>query len=397
MATFEYQALTDSGRLMQGTIEAGSVDQAGEFLRQMKLQINSLTQAKPARAKTPLGRNEFLLFNQQLAAITKAGIPLEKAFRELAADISSSAMRKKIDQITRQLEKGEPLEKVFTDKQAGFPPLYGHILQAGIETGRLSEMLTSLNRHLEMTRQTRRILFEALCYPVVVLILAMVIISGVFLFVIPNFKTIFQDFGTGLPAMTLFILNLADNVIPFWITTGIILVAFILVWSALSTTKRGRYIKESILFKIPFIGRVYHSSALSRFADAMALLVGSGAALPRCLCLGGAASGSEIIKLEAKNLAQQIEQGTTILEAGQFCSFIPRLLLYSVQLGIQRNELQDNLYSLSDMYTNQTRSRQSRLSAGLMPIMIIFIGAVITFTVTALFMPMVNLISCFSG
>ena len=92
MATFEYNALTSAGRLMKGTIEAGTHQEADDLLKQMQLSINSVEEAKPEKPKTAIGRNEFLLFNQQLASITKAGIPLERGLRELAVDIRSLPM-----------------------------------------------------------------------------------------------------------------------------------------------------------------------------------------------------------------------------------------------------------------------------------------------------------------
>ncbi len=156
MATFEYSALTASDRLMKGIIEAGSPQEASELLIQMRLKVNSLEKAIPEKPKTPIARTEFLLFNQQLASLTKAGIPLEKGLRELSKDVASRPMRKLIDSIVSDLEAGVSIERAFEKRKEHFPPLYGRILKAGVETGRLSEMLTSLNRHLEISNQTRQ-------------------------------------------------------------------------------------------------------------------------------------------------------------------------------------------------------------------------------------------------
>ena len=106
MATFEYNALTSGGRLMKGTIEAGTRDEADQLLEQMQLSINSIETAKPKKAKTAIGRSEFLLFNQQLAALTKVGIPLERGLRELSKDVASKHMRKLIEGIVSDLEAG---------------------------------------------------------------------------------------------------------------------------------------------------------------------------------------------------------------------------------------------------------------------------------------------------
>ncbi|HUW20394.1 MAG TPA: type II secretion system F family protein [Sedimentisphaerales bacterium] len=399
MATFKYNALTSAGRLMKGTIEAGSREEAGELLGQMQLTVNTIEPAKPEKPKTAIGRNEFMLFNQQLASITKAGIPLERGLRELAADVGSKSMRKLIDGVADELEAGVSIEEAFEKRQKHFPPLYGQILKAGVETGRLSEMLTSLNRHLETAMQTRRIIFEAVTYPGVVLVTAIVIATLVFSFVIPQFEPILTEMfeGARLPALTLAFFAGARNWVPFWIGVGVAAAAVAAAAAVLSSFPAGRIFKESIFLKLPIIGRIYRSGLLSRMAEAMAVMVGSGCDMPTCLRLGSTAGASEKLAQESEMLAGQIEQGANILEAGQFCNLIPRLFLYSIQLGAQRNELQDNLYSLGQMYSEQARCWQTRLQSVLLPGMIVFVGAFVLLAVLAIFMPMIQVVSGLSG
>jgi type IV pilus assembly protein PilC len=399
MATFEYNALTQAGRAMKGTIEAGSPEEAQQLLQQMQLTINSIEKAKPKKPKRPIGRSEFMLFNQQLASITKAGIPLERGLRELSKDIASNKMRKLIESIADDLEAGVSIEQAFEKRQKHFPPLYGKILKAGVETGRLSDMLTSLNRHIDMTNRTRRIVFEALAYPAIIIALAAIILTFVFTFIIPQFEEVlFEMMIDGrLPALTTFYLNLARNVVPFWFSAAILVGSLVILYLWLSTFSAGRRFKESIFLKIPVFGRLYHSSIMSKMSEAMAMMVAAGSSLPSCLRLSANASGSDKLALEADTLAQQIEQGNNILEAGQFCKTIPRLFLYSVQMGSQRNELQDNLYSLAQMYKEQATSGQAKLQSVMLPLMIIFIGVVIGSAVFAMFLPMIHVVTGISS
>ncbi|MBN2312877.1 MAG: type II secretion system F family protein [Sedimentisphaerales bacterium] len=398
MATFQYNALTSAGRLMKGTIEAGSREEADEQLKQMQLSVNSIDTARPEKPKTAIGRNEFLLFNQQLASITKAGIPLERGLRELAKDVSSKSMRNLVNAIADELEAGESIEQAFEKRQKHFPPLYGRILKAGVETGRLSEMLTSLNRHLEMATQTRRIIFEAISYPAVILSLAAIIITGVFLFIIPQFGSVLEEMHGGrLPGITRAFISMANNVGSFWLTFIVVVGVIIGGFALLSSSAAGRRSKESLLLGIPVIGRLYHSSILSRMAEAMAILVASGADMPVALRLSAGATGSENLILESELLADQIEQGTNLMEAGHVCRFIPGLFLYSIQLGAQRNELQDNLYSLGQMYADQARCGQARLQAALLPMMLIGVGGFLALTILAMFTPMIQVITTLSS
>ncbi|MCX5636282.1 MAG: type II secretion system F family protein [Planctomycetota bacterium] len=399
MAIFEYNALTAAGRLMKGTVEAASPQEAGELLKQMQLTVNSIEKARPPKPVTAIGRNEFLLFNQQLASIAKAGIPLERGLRELAKDVGSARMRRLIENIAGDLEAGVSIEQAFEKRQKHFPALYGRILKAGVETGRLSEMLTSLNRHLELANQTRRIIFEATAYPAVVLALGAIIVTAVFLIIIPQFRSIYADMieGQRLNPLTSLFFSIAQHIAAFWIAVALIICAGIFIPAMLSTFPLGRRLKESLLLAVPIIGRVYHSSTLARMAEAMAMMVGAGCDMPACLRLSSGATGSGKLILESETLARQVEQGANILEAGQFCRMLPRLFLYSIQLGSQRNELQDNLYSLGQMYAQQARCSQARLQAILLPIMLIAVGGFIAMAVLAMFLPMIQVVSSLSA
>ncbi len=398
MALFQYHALTTGGRLMKGTLEAGSPDEAAEMLRDMELEVSSLEKARPELPRTSVGRNEFLLFNQQLASIAKAGVPLERGLRELAHDVASKSMRRLVEDIAADLEKGVPIEQAFEKRQKQFPPLYGRILKAGVETGRLSEMLTSLNRHLELAGHTRRIIFEAVSYPAVILTLAAIIVTGVFAFIIPQFVPVLQEMVEGrLNPVTTAVFRFSENLIPFWMVVGVLIGSLVIATTMLSARPAGRRLEEALFLRLPILGRLYHNSVLSRMAEAMAVLIGAGCDIPEALRLGAVASGSGRMALESDVAAQQIERGANILEAGQGMSMLPRLFLYSIQLGAQRNELQDNLYSLGQMYADQARAGQSRLQVILLPMMIALLGGIIAVVILAMFLPMIQVITSLSA
>lgn len=398
MATFQYNALTEAGRLMKGTIEAGSPAEATETLKQMELNISMLEKATSPQLRTAVGRNEFLLFNQQLASITKAGVPLERGLRELAHDVASKSMRQLIEDVATDLEAGVPIEEAFGKREKQFPPLYGRILKAGVETGRLSEMLTSLNRHLELAGHTRRIIFEAISYPLVILTLGAIIITGVFRFVIPQFKPVLEEMiGGRLNPLTRGVMGLADNVLSFWLGVGILVGAGIVGMAALASTPAGRRFREGLLLRVPVIGRLYCNSVLSRMAEAMAVLVGAGCDIPEALRLGAVSSGSEKLLLDSEIVAGHVERGANILAAGQGVHLLPRLFLYSIQLGAQRNELQDNLYSLGEMHADQARVGQAHLQIVLLPLLLALIGGVIATAVLAMFLPIIQVVTSLSS
>jgi type IV pilus assembly protein PilC len=228
----------------------------------------------------------------------------------------------------------------------------------------------------------------------VILTMAAVIISFVYIMIIPKFVTVLKEMTGGeLPQLTLLMFSIAKNIIPFWISIGALVAGVIILNTLLSATSAGRRFKESFLFNIPIVGRLHHSSILAKMAESTAVMIAAGADMPNCLRLSADASGSEKLIYEAAFLAEQIENGTNIMQAGQFCRVIPKLFLYSVQLGSQRNELEDNLHSLAQMYIEQVRCSQARLQAALLPVMLILVGGFIGITVLSLFLPMIKVIT----
>jgi type II secretory pathway component PulF len=392
MPTYEYSALTQGGRLMKGTVEASSPQQAGQVLAEMHLQVQSIDAVRPPPLRSRFGRAELLLFNQQLASITKAGVPLDRSLRELAGDIDKPKMRKLVLELADDLETGMGVEEAFDKRKNFFPPLYGHIVKAGVKSGRLSEMLASLNRHLEAEGATRRIIIEAITYPLVVLAIAAVLLTGIFLVVIPAFEPILRDLGQEkLPGLTLLFLELAKNVIPFWIMIGIVVVGITMASYGMSLSARGRRFKEGVYFSLPALGRLYHRGLLSRTSDALAVLVGAGCDLATAARMAFSATGSQTFLDEGESLAKQLESGQDILRAGAVCKHVPGLFFYSMQTGSQRNELQDNLYSLCDMYRQQVRVHQARLQGLLLPMMVLVVGGVIALTIMAMFLPFMGI------
>jgi type II secretory pathway component PulF len=229
----------------------------------------------------------------------------------------------------------------------------------------------------------------------VILLFAAIILTGVFQFIIPQFESILNEMvgGGRLNPITSAVLAIGGNALPFWVGLACAVGAIVLILSALSTNVRGRRFRESLLCQIPVVGRIYKQGTLGRFSEAMAILISSGSDMGTSLRLAAQTTSSEQLILESDLLADQMEQGRPVLEAGQFCRVIPRFFLYSMQLGMQRNELQDNLYSLSSMYSDQARQGQSRLQSVLLPAMVILVGGVVAVAVLAIFLPMIQVVT----
>jgi len=179
-----------------------------------------------------------------------------------------------------------------------------------------------------------------------------------------------------LNPITQMVFDLADNIVPFWIGVRFWLVIVVVIFTALSSSPAGRRAREQMFLRVPALGRLYRNSTLSRMAEAMALLVGAGCDIPEALRLGAVASGSSTLGLESDLIAQQVEReriSSKPARAPPWC----RGSSSTPSARAQRNELQDNLYSLGEMYADQARARQVPPPDVSAALMIVIIGGVI--------------------
>jgi type II secretory pathway component PulF len=399
MPTYQYEGLTAQGRLIKGTLQEQSLESAREQLQQMGLSPRLLEPAAPSPAGR-IGRGDYMLFNQQLASLAKAGVPMEQGLRQLAADVGSRRLKAAIERVADELEAGANIDEAFGRHAKDFPPLYGQILRAGVRTGRLSEMLVSLGRHMDVQRQTRRIIVESMMYPCIVLALATLVLTGVLVFVVPDVTAILNELretrviGRTLAAHeAMRMLSVASRHIgAIWLTLAALVAASGAALWLMGRYDGGRRRRERMLLRLPLLGRIYRNSILSHLADAMSLLALSGADIPEMLRVGAKVCGSPLAQFECEQVAQLVERGEDIGKMQPATSLVPGLLLLSMHTAAARGELPDGLADMSEMYGQAARNAQGTLQATLLPAMLVFIGVVLCLAAVAAVYPIVSVL-----
>ncbi|MBN1492059.1 MAG: type II secretion system F family protein [Phycisphaerae bacterium] len=398
MAWFEYDGQCPNGTAISGRIEAANHSAADEMLRTtMRLTVSDVRQARSPAPRSRISDEDFMFFNEQLASLASAGMALDAGLEQLARDVSSPRLRGLIQDIAGEVRRGEPLEQAVARHEARMPVLYSRVIRAGVASGQLSATLLSLNQHLRLMGETRRLLWETLSYPAIVLLLAMGVISFFFIAIVPMFQEIFADFGVRLPVVTLLLID-AGKIYPFLLTSfAITVVLLILVWQALRFTLRGRLLREWVVSHVPIVGRVYRASLISRFVRSVATCVRSGITLPEALRLAGGVTGSPGLARDAEYVAAAAEAGNSILDATQVCAWIPGIFGYTVQVALGREALPAALAQLSTTYEARATHTQAMLRAALLPTLVVILGGTLFFGIAAMFLPLVSLVNSVSG
>lgn len=395
---YAYEAQTPDGQRFNGTLEAASAEEVQTRLGTLQLRVLAVTPMPPVKRRGPeLGADEFLVFNQQLAHLTEAGLPVERGLRLIALDLKSGKLARAARDVATELESGVPLQEAFSRHASQFPPLYGKLVEAGASAGNLPGMLFSLGRHLELVGRLKRTLWRTLAYPIMVLAALSLVLLFIATFVLPHFEVIYNEFRTDLPALTLFMIQVA-HIYPWVFAIGWGIVLAVLLGDAVARLAGTRGIPWiNLLGQIPLLGGILKANLLARWIDALRLGIEAGLDLPHAMSLAAAATGDAALERDAILLTQRITQGQPL--ADFHARRIPATVTAAIELATAAGsgaDLSSVLYSLGRMYEQQAEHRLRLMPSILTPLLLILIAACVSITILSMFLPLVKLIQSVS-
>jgi type IV pilus assembly protein PilC len=399
-STFAYRAQGFDGQPLSGTIDADTADVARHRLESLRLRVLELAPVStPAPAAGRLRGEDFATFNQQLAHLTAAGLPLEQGLRLIAQDLRRGQIAATVRQIADELERGESLGDSFQKHAAHFPPAYGRLVEAGVRNNNLSGMLLSLGQHLETVAQLRAALWRALSYPIAVFLALCFVVAFITHFVLPKFEVIFHDFGTRLPVITEMLLKSSRGVGTAAIVLAVLLVVAVVVLQILRLTGRDAGVRDAIGLHLPLIGPTLRRSLISRWCDAVRLGIEGGMDLPAAMRTAADAAGSPRLKREVERLVAHLESGQPLGSAGRQ-KLIPGTVLAAMELSARQGApgvLAEVLGTLARMYQQQARAKVMLIPAVLTPLLLAILSAIIGLIIVGMFAPLISLIQAVSG
>jgi len=390
--TYAYDAQTDDGHRLSGTIEVADAEEAMSRLRSMRLRVLALVPAQPKPPSTgkALSGDDFIAFNEQIAQLAAAGLPLEQGLRLIAADIHSRRLKSTLQGLATELESGTPLPQAFDKFRGNFPPLYGRLVQAGVRTGDLSGVLLGLGRHLELIQRLRSVLWRTVSYPLFVLIAIGFLLAFLGILVLPQYDAIFRDFHIRLPALTILVLQLGRFAPALLVILLVIILGGPIAWKIAERLGYSTPIVEWVFVPTPLIGPVLRANMIARWCDAVRLGVQSGMDLPAAIELAGDATRSGRLTADGKSLIEALANGRPLTTART--DILPATVPAAIQYASGHADLAGTLGSLGDMYQRQAELRMSALPGILTPLLLLFIAVLIGAVIAALMLPFVSLI-----
>lgn len=372
MPHFDYEGRFSAGGGLTGTIEANSPAEATATLERLGVQVHTVRPTRGAAYFMPLTLDEFTFFNEQLSVLTRAGVPLDEGLRQLAQDVGSRRLRRLFVDLADELHAGTSLETALEKHRRRFPPGYGAVVSAGVQTGDVSGVLYSVIAASRRTTAFRQSLTAALAYPLTVLLLTWAVLSFVMRTVLPQLEGAFRDMvasgiGRGVSVYQEVVFSIARMWSAVDLTLALMLVLLVLVVMLLALRPLVQ-VRDAVLRSVPGIRGMYRNSALARFTHVGALAALRTAPLPDLLRTAGAACGSSALRGAAERLAGQLEQGIDLSSAAERESALPPIWVMAVRVAGPRGDLPGVLADLARHFEESAERAAQLLRIVLAPL-----------------------------
>lgn len=400
---FRCRLATPGGEIIEGIYVAESEARLRHELEEKGLYVLSLRRrsALPgmgvaAFRRRRIGHQEFLVFNQELATLLKAGMPLVQSLDILRQRVNNATFKAVLDTIYEKVKAGSSLSDAFSEHGNLFPAVYAASLMAGERSGNLDSVLRRYVAYEKVIGTVRRRTISALIYPAILMTMMLVLIGIIVLKVVPAFADFYGEFERGLPMSTQVIISTSDTVVAnFWL---LVLVggggALALVTWARHPSQRARFHK--MLLDVPWAGETIRKFGTAQLARTLATLLGGGIPLVNAIEISVRAMSNRYLGEQLEVVRQRVQEGQSFAAAMLARNAFPDVAVKMVEVGESTGALQEMLNSLADFYDEEIETEVGRFITLVEPILLVIMGIVIAVVVLALYMPLFELSSVVS-
>ena len=340
-------------------------------------------------------QKDLLIFYRQLSVMLQSGLPLAQGLELLSENMTNAKFAKCTLNISKKLAAGEEFSDCLEQYPKVFKPISIGLIKAGEAGGVLAKVLERIALLVEAQEKIRSQITGALIYPVLVLVLAVSVSLGLLIFIVPQFKEMFDDMGAKLPALTTFMLFLSNMVtsIQFFIFAPILIFICTYVFTNYYRTKSGRLNIDKLIFKIPLFGDLILRSEVASFCDTLCTLIDAGVPITEGLAKCIMASSNQLIKNTIFAGINKIEKGQELSLSLSTTDAFPRLFISMLKIGEESGELSFMLNNLADFYKRELETAVSALTKAMEPTIIVVVAGIVGTIVISLYLPMFGLIN----
>jgi len=404
MAEFVVRLGTPAGEIVTRTVEAIAAHEARARLEREGFKVfavtppraeglTAFTRGGATRARSRVKANDFLLFNQQLAALLRAGIPILQAISMLRRRATSMRLRAVLEEVEEAIRGGAALSQAFAAQGATFPRIYTASILAGERSGALDEVLSRYVTYMRRSVGLRRKIRGALAYPTFLMIASLGMVIFLTVYVVPRMSELFAGFGNKLPTVTVIVLAISG-----WLTRNVIWLAPTLVIGAVllmlwSRTPQGRLVIVGLMLKIPLAGKLLVQLAVAQAARSLATLLAGGITLVESWEIAAESITNLELRRRSSGILPLIREGRSFTESLESAKWMPELAIDMIGIGERSGSLREMLDEVATFYDAEAEVKLEQLTTTLEPAILVLMGGVVVTILLAIYLPIIQSIS----
>ena len=400
MPAFKFEALDAAGKSSSGLVEAENAKAARSQLRAqalVPLAVTPVTVAGPADgtprrwSRRVFDTTALAVWTRQMAGLVGAGLPLERALTALADEAEQPRQRELIVHLKSEVNAGSSFARALAGAPHEFDEVYRAVVAAGEQSGALGQVLETLADDLEERQALRAKLLGAMLYPAIVSLIALVIVTFLVTYVVPQVASVFTSSKRALPTLTVVMMAISGFVRAWgWL----LLAGMVGAGFGFALLRRGDAFRErsdAALLRLPLVGRLVRGYNAARFAGTLAMLAGAGVPILKALQAAAETLANRAMRADAMDALVQVREGAPLASALAAKKRFPGLLAMFARLGEQTGELPTMLGRAAAQLAAEVQRRAMALATILEPLLIVVMGVVVMLIVLAVLLPIIQL------
>ncbi len=408
MADFICRLGTPAGEVVTRTIEAVGVAEARVRLESEGFRVFSVTPPKvrgigaltrggKAGTSARVKAGDFLLFNQQMAALIRAGIPILQAVAMLKKRAASARLRGMLADVEEKIRGGMALSAAFAAQGPIFPRIYTASILAGERSGALDEVLNRYNAYMRRGVEIKRKIRGALAYPLFLLIASFGMVVFLTTYVVPRMARLFEGFGGNLPTITLLVVGLSNWMAAnIWWFAPLVIVGAIAFW-LWARTPAGKLALDRFVLKLPIAGQLVMQLSVAQVTRSLSTLLAGGITLVESWEIAAEAITNRELRARSSAILPMIKEGQAFTESLESARWMPEMALDMVGVGERSGSLREMLDEVATFYDAESEVRLEQLTTILEPAILLVMGGVVITILLAIYLPIIQSISNVSG
>lgn len=393
-ATFIWNGIDKGNRKASGELEAANIQIAKLLLKRQGIQVKKIR--KKTKSIFSIGKKvkikDIVFLTRQLATMIESGIPIASSLRSISLGHENGAIKNLLTRIREDVEAGTNLSTALKKHPRHFNRLYTSLVTAGEESGTLEVLMNKTAGYLEKIEHIKGKIRSALFYPALVIIVAVVIVSILLIIVIPEFESLFRDYGSDLPALTRWVVNTSHTFQNYWFFMFLAVMVFtsILIYSYKRSPKMQSTVDHLIL-QIPIFGPIIRKAVIARISRTLATMFGAGVPLIDSLETVSDAAGNRIYTSGLLEVRREVSTGRTLESSMTDTGLFPGMVIQMVATGEEAGKLERMLDKVAEFYETEVDNAISVISSLVEPFLIVILGFIVGTIVIAMYLPIFKL------